>query len=48
MLSAISNNQTYGHHNPATRNLFYSAQTKQAVGLHVSNYHNRIDTLAYV
>ena len=28
ILSAISNNATYGHHNPATRNLFFSAQTK--------------------
>lgn len=25
ILSAISNNSTYGHHNPATRNLFFSA-----------------------
>lgn len=25
ILSAISNNATYGHHNPATRNLFFSA-----------------------
>ena len=38
----------FADHNQGPRNLFTSAQMKQAIGTYVKNYYNRMDTKGYI
>ena len=48
ILSVVSQNIPLLNHNQAPRNIFFGAQGKQAVGMPMTNFNNRIDTMAYV
>lgn len=48
ILSAVSQNIPLLNHNQAPRNIFFGAQGKQAVGMPMTNFNQRIDTMSYV
>ena len=48
MLGTVSQNIPLCNHNQAPRNIFFGAQGKQAVGMPVTSFNNRIDTMLYV
>jgi len=48
ILSVVTNNIPFANHNFAARNIFYGAQSKQAVGIYATNFSKRFDTAAYI
>jgi DNA-directed RNA polymerase II subunit RPB2 len=48
ILSVVSSNIPFANHNQAPRNIFYGAQSKQAVGIYTTNFSKRFDTMGYV
>jgi DNA-directed RNA polymerase II subunit RPB2 len=48
ILSVVTSNIPLSNHNFAARNIFYGAQSKQALGIYASNYTKRFDTTGYV
>lgn len=48
IFSVVSQNIPLAQHNQAPRNMFFGAQSKQAVGTYVTSFNRRIDTMAYV
>lgn len=48
MLGVVSQNIPLCNHNQAPRNIFFGSQGKQAVGMPVTSFNNRIDTMLYV
>lgn len=48
ILSVVSNNIPLANHNQAPRNIFYGAQSKQAVGIYMTNFSKRFDTMSYI
>jgi len=48
ILSVVSNNIPLANHNQAPRNIFYGAQSKQAIGVYASNFSKRFDTMSYI
>jgi len=48
ILSVVSGNIPMINHNPASRNLFHAAQTKQAIGIYTTNFNKRFDTFGYI
>lgn len=48
ILSAVSQNIPLLNHNQAPRNIFFGAQGKQAVGMPMTSFNHRIDTMSYV
>ena len=47
ILSAYSCTIPFANHNQCVRNVFSSAQGKQAIGIYATNFRDRIDTAAY-
>jgi DNA-directed RNA polymerase II subunit RPB2 len=47
VMGMISGCTIYANHNMCTRNIFYYAQGKQAMGIFATNYRNRLD-IAYI
>ncbi len=48
MFGVMGNQVIFPEHNPPSRNLFSCGQSKQAVSLYHTNYHNRMDKTSYV
>jgi len=48
ILSTVMQNIPMANHNQAPRNIFYGAQSKQAVGTYMTSFAKRIDTMSYV
>lgn len=48
MFGAVGGNLPMLNHNQAPRNIFFCAQSKQAVGAFAANFNKRIDTMSYV
>ena len=48
ILSVVSQNIPLINHNQAPRNIFFGAQGKQAVGMPITSFNKRIDTMLYV
>lgn len=48
MFGAVGQNLPMLNHNQAPRNIFFCAQSKQAVGCFASSFNRRIDTMSYV
>lgn len=48
ILSVVSQNIPLLNHNQAPRNIFFGAQGKQAVGMPMTSFNHRIDTMSYV
>ena len=48
ILSVVSNNIPLANHNQAPRNIFYGAQSKQAIGVYATNFSKRFDTMSYI
>jgi DNA-directed RNA polymerase II subunit RPB2 len=48
ILSVVTSNIPLSNHNFAARNIFYGAQSKQALGIYASNFTKRFDTTGYI
>ena len=48
ILSVVSTNIPLANHNQAPRNIFYGAQSKQAIGIYATNFSKRFDTMSYI
>lgn len=48
ILSVVTSNVPYSNHNFAPRNIFYGAQSKQALGIYATNFSKRFDTMGYI
>ena len=48
LMGVMGNQVVFPEHNQLPRNLFSCGQTKQAVGLYHSNFHNRIDKMGVI
>jgi DNA-directed RNA polymerase II subunit RPB2 len=48
MLSVVSANIPFSNHNQSARNVFFGAQSKQALGIYCTNFNQRFDTMSYV
>ena len=48
MLSVVSANIPFSNHNQSARNVFFGAQSKQALGIYSTNFNQRFDTMSYV
>lgn len=48
MFSAYTSTIPLANHNAAPRNIFASKQGTQSIGVYVTNFNNRIDTMSYV
>lgn len=48
LFSVVTNNIPFANHNQAPRNIFHGAQSKQSVGMHVTNFNKRFDKSAYL
>jgi DNA-directed RNA polymerase II subunit RPB2 len=48
ILSVVTSNIPLSNHNFAARNIFYGAQSKQALGIYATNFNKRFDTTGYI
>jgi len=48
ILSVVSTNIPLANHNQGPRNIFYGAQSKQAIGIYATNFSKRFDTMSYI
>ena len=48
MLGVLTSNIPFAEHNPAPRNMFQAAQSKQAMGIYTTAFQKRMDTLSYI